>query len=219
MAESILTDLQRRCLDWIAGQRPLTGMFYLSGGTALAEFYLHHRLSEDLDFFSGDEFDWQSIEPHVQRLKKVVAAEDVTIRSRLNRNIVYLQVGSESLKLEFSWYIGALIDEGIRYHQLRIDSPRDIAVNKVFTIYQRPRSRDYVDLYFLMHEYHYDLRELMKLVRLKFDWHIDPVQLGGRFVEPNLDDWPTMIRPLNQDEFKNWLEKTARTLEKDVLTD
>ncbi|MFH1233514.1 MAG: nucleotidyl transferase AbiEii/AbiGii toxin family protein [Patescibacteria group bacterium] len=25
--------------------------FYLTGGTALAEFYLHHRLSEDLIFF------------------------------------------------------------------------------------------------------------------------------------------------------------------------
>jgi len=30
----------------------------LSGGTALSEFYLHHRFSEDLDFFSEKEEAW-----------------------------------------------------------------------------------------------------------------------------------------------------------------
>ncbi|MDR1696214.1 MAG: nucleotidyl transferase AbiEii/AbiGii toxin family protein [Endomicrobium sp.] len=27
------------------------GSFYFSGGTALSEYYLRHRYSEDLDFF------------------------------------------------------------------------------------------------------------------------------------------------------------------------
>jgi hypothetical protein len=35
--------------------------FYLTGGTALAEFYLQHRLSEDLDFFSEQEVESQAI--------------------------------------------------------------------------------------------------------------------------------------------------------------
>jgi predicted nucleotidyltransferase component of viral defense system len=35
---------------------PLCRRFYLTGGTALAAFYLHHRLSEDLDFFSENVF-------------------------------------------------------------------------------------------------------------------------------------------------------------------
>ncbi len=29
-------------------------VYYLSGGTALSAFYLEHRHSEDLDFFSGE---------------------------------------------------------------------------------------------------------------------------------------------------------------------
>jgi len=28
--------------------------FYLTGGTALSRFYLHHRFSEDLDFFADN---------------------------------------------------------------------------------------------------------------------------------------------------------------------
>jgi predicted nucleotidyltransferase component of viral defense system len=31
--------------------------FYLTGGTALAAYYLRHRLSEDLDFFAEKEFE------------------------------------------------------------------------------------------------------------------------------------------------------------------
>lgn len=35
--------------------------FYFTGGTALSGVYLHHRLSEDLDFFSQEKFDNLSI--------------------------------------------------------------------------------------------------------------------------------------------------------------
>jgi len=33
---------------------PDAGSFYLTGGTALAEFYLHHRISFDLDLFTSE---------------------------------------------------------------------------------------------------------------------------------------------------------------------
>ena len=57
MAKSILTDNQSQILNTLATDSNFSKNFYLSGGTALAEFYLHHRLSEDLDFFSETEID------------------------------------------------------------------------------------------------------------------------------------------------------------------
>ena len=45
---SVLTPLQRRLLHEI-GRSPLSGDFYLSGGTALAAFYLQHRYSLDMN--------------------------------------------------------------------------------------------------------------------------------------------------------------------------
>jgi hypothetical protein len=48
---NILTPLQRRFLDAFS-KTELTKDFFLTGGTALAHFYLQHRLSEDLDFFT-----------------------------------------------------------------------------------------------------------------------------------------------------------------------
>ena len=50
--KSILTAHQKRILDLISKEKYFTDRFYFTGGTVLAEFYLKHRFSEDLDFFS-----------------------------------------------------------------------------------------------------------------------------------------------------------------------
>ena len=49
---NLLTPLQQELLRVFA-QLPDQEQFYLTGGTALAEFYLGHRLSYDLDLFTG----------------------------------------------------------------------------------------------------------------------------------------------------------------------
>ena len=49
---SILSPAQRALLDRLS-RSEFTRDFFLTGGTALAECYLHHRFSEDLDFFTG----------------------------------------------------------------------------------------------------------------------------------------------------------------------
>jgi len=36
---------------------PLAEKFFLTGGTALGVFYLHHRVSKDLDLFTTEEID------------------------------------------------------------------------------------------------------------------------------------------------------------------
>ena len=50
--KTILTKNQQLLLNEIGKNKAISEAFYLGGGTALAEFYLKHRLSEDLDFFT-----------------------------------------------------------------------------------------------------------------------------------------------------------------------
>ena len=57
----ILSEKQIRILEIISQSKDICQSFYLTGGTALAEFYLQHRFSEDLDFFSEKEVDPQTI--------------------------------------------------------------------------------------------------------------------------------------------------------------
>lgn len=62
MGRAILSPRQLTFLDVVKASPNITEAFTLSGGAALAAFYLHHRLSEDLDFFSQEEVDPLAIE-------------------------------------------------------------------------------------------------------------------------------------------------------------
>jgi hypothetical protein len=46
---------------------------------------------------------------------------------------------------------------------------KDIAANKAYVIGRRPKWRDYVDLYFLLKDRHFSLRQLIDLAVKKFD--------------------------------------------------
>lgn len=49
---SILTKEQKFLLDLISKNKYFADTFYFTGGTALSEYYLRHRFSDDLAFFS-----------------------------------------------------------------------------------------------------------------------------------------------------------------------
>lgn len=55
MGKTILTPKQSQFLELISQDKQITKRFYLTGGTALSEFYLQHRLSYDIDLFTEKE--------------------------------------------------------------------------------------------------------------------------------------------------------------------
>jgi hypothetical protein len=55
MGKTILTAKQLDFLELTQAQASIIKSFYLTDGTALAEFYFHHRLSEDIDLFNESE--------------------------------------------------------------------------------------------------------------------------------------------------------------------
>lgn len=77
----ILTENQLKILEKISNDNFLIRDFYLTGGTALAEFYLKHRFSEDLDFFSEQEFDATAIAVFFQKNKTADNAFDINDKS------------------------------------------------------------------------------------------------------------------------------------------
>jgi len=54
MGKTILTPKQLDFLELVQQDKQITKRFYLTGGTPLAEFYLKHRLSEDIDLFTQE---------------------------------------------------------------------------------------------------------------------------------------------------------------------
>lgn len=49
MGQDVLTPAQEKVIRLVA-REPRLAELYLSGGTALAAYHLHHRISDDLDF-------------------------------------------------------------------------------------------------------------------------------------------------------------------------
>ena len=92
MGKTILTPKQSYLVEQAAKNAEITQWYYLTGGTALAEFYLHHRYSEDLDFFSENEVDAQGIFVLLKSISKATkimkrsGKSILQIRNFANRN-------------------------------------------------------------------------------------------------------------------------------------
>lgn len=214
----ILTDRQIALLEEIGRQSFLVKNFYLSGGTALAGFYLFHRYSEDLDFFSEKEVDPMQINIFLKSIKKLFKIKKIDFEQSYNRNLFFLHFEDEILKTEFTYYPFPRVKTGQKKFGVTIDSLLDIAVNKLFTIYQRCKARDYIDLYCICKKEVFSVHDLIKTAKIKFDWHIDPIQLGTQFIKATeAEDYPNMIQKLDEKVWKNFFIEEAKKLGPDIL--
>ena len=216
---AILTPNQEKTLSALAAEGDITDTFVLSGGTALAEFYLHHRYSEDLDFFAEEEFDPQSISVLLKRLQKPLGIDSSTFEQSFNRNLFFLHIGNDVIKTEFTFFPFPSVEKGPMRGALRIDSLLDIAINKVFTIYQKPRARDYIDLYCILREKReWSVGDLMQKAQIKFDHHLDPLQMSAQLLKSEeAEDLPRMIASIEPGEWRGFCRAQAKKLAQSVV--
>lgn len=221
MGKIILTPKQQKLLELLSQEKTFTSRFYLTGGTALAEFYLHHRLSEDLDFFSEEEFEPLGIQVFLKKNQKKLDYKEIAFNRSFNRNILFLHFPKKYiLKLEFTYFPFKQIDNSKVVSGLSIDSLQDIAVNKLFTIYQNPRSRDFIDLYFILEQEKWQIKDLYKKAKVKFDWHIDPVKLANQFIKVKSllkIDFPKMLVSFDRKKMEKFFLNEAKKLKKEIL--
>ncbi len=206
-------------LDIIGKEKNIVKSFYLTGGTPLAVFYLQHRYSEDLDFFSEHEVDLLSIQSFLKKNKMVIGYDTFELQQSFNRNIFFINFPDENLKVEFTYFPFTRIEKGEKQYGVEIDSLKDIAVNKLFTIYQRTKARDYIDLYCIIKKNHYSIKDLISLAKVKFDWHVDPITLGAQFVKSRIaTDLPLMIANVSPEEWQSFFIKEANKLKDDIFS-
>ncbi len=204
---NLLTPLQLKLLKTI-GQSELSQKYIWTGGTALA-YRLNHRRSTDLDFFSTELEAPEIFLSKVKEVQKKLGLKQVSYQEKLNRRLFVLANGQEKIKLEFVYFpFSPLVkpkeDAALK---VKIDSLKDIAVNKVLTAYQRQEPKDVYDLCLLCQQQKFNLPQLIKLVDKKFGVKIDLVALLAKIsatskLLPKLE--PLLIKPQ-----KKWPEKVA----------
>jgi predicted nucleotidyltransferase component of viral defense system len=197
--------------------------FYLTGGTALACFYLQHRKSNDLDFFTADE---EIILPFSYRLEEALKLERMDIQRRRGiRSFVELLVEKDKeitiirLACDAAFRLEP-VKEFSEYPRLKIDSLIDIAANKLLALFGRATLRDFIDVYFLVKKAKFMPEDLMEKAKKK-DPSFDLYWLGVALERINTfqEDSSEMLLLVERVDFKevflffhHWREKIAKEL-------
>ena len=221
MAATILTQLQKNILKFF-GQDDFGQNFYWTGGTLLSYYYFKHRLSADLDFFSHNLFADEQYLEFINRLKKEIRAQKITLTLQHNRHLYLIDRGDEAIKLEIVFFPFPAINKIslLPEFNLKVDSLADIMVNKTLSTYERYEVKDIYDLYFyLINRPKYNLDQLIKLVEKKFGVAIEPTLLLVKINElsDNLQSLPPFL--LNPDpnmtkKIKNFFQQIFNSLAK-----
>lgn len=216
--DGVLTEHQRNVLQLLAEEPLLANTFVLSGGTALAAFYLRHRLSEDLDFFVKEAIDRPHIGQFVETVRMTLAAQHVQFKKLYDRRIfTFIFPHDEELKMEFTQFPYEHLEKPKRREGILVDSLRDIAAGKLAAMLDRFEPKDYVDLYFLLKSGG-DIRKIWSDVQKKFALLHGPIQVGSALLRARrLPVLPRMLTPVTRDEIATFLEDVARTLRSDVI--
>ena len=198
-------------------KEPKLADFYLTGGTALAAFYLEHRVSDDLDFFCLNEPDTFFIHEFVNKLKDKLAAGDVRFEKLHDRNQFYFTLGAgEELKVEFTKYPFKQLENSKHAAGLKIASLRDIGANKLMAALERFDPKDFVDLYYLLQSN--TLENIRKGAETKFGVKIGGIFLGGELTKVRrIGALPKMLKPLTTDELKEFFSQQIKKLSPEIL--
>ena len=197
--------------------------FYLTGGTALSLFYLKHRKSNDLDFFTNNpelilpfsynlEEGLKKINCATQRQRGLHSFVEIVVTKNKDSTVIHLAQDAPYRIEPFKQFP--------EYPALNVDSLSDIAANKLLALFGRAALRDFIDVYFLINKKYVDFQEMVSNAKQK-DPGFDLYWLGVALERINTfkDDSPEMLLLLEPVDFREmlaffseWREKITRGL-------
>lgn len=153
-----LYQLQDKFLSWWA---TLDLPFYLTGGTALGRFYLNHRFSEDLDFFTNS----NPLYPeYISILKSKIGQRfAVNVQESLyagDFTRFFITEDDTFLKVELVNDIEYYPGKPFHYQYGLIDKPLSILSNKLTAIVGRDEPKDVFDIVHLSLNYSFNWQEI-----------------------------------------------------------
>ena len=215
MEDSLLPPLQAVVLRGFFAIGAAEHGYYLTGGTALSEYYLRHRVSDDLDLFTSTR---DSIQPGLAMLAQVADGHALTFSvDRAETTFVQAAIGSPQsaqppLVVHVAHDSSPRIEAAHDRDGVMVDSLVDIAVQKLETVYGRTEVKDFVDLYLILQEGGFTIDALLSLVprkQVRFDIGMFAACLTN--VE-RFTFLPRMIKPVGLADLQDYFMSLAREL-------
>jgi len=213
--KGILTPIQKSFLS-LFSRLPDSNQFYLTGGTALSEYYFSHRLSFDLDFFAGVD---DLVLPASYEIEQLGTKANLGIKI-IRRFATYVELlvtdDQDNLKVDlaldspYRFEPAVISEDGILVNDLR-----DLQVDKLLAYFGRAEPRDAVDLYFILqHEQKSILLEQATQKDPGFDPYWFTIALNRSLDFPDeLSRWPVkMLVPFEPQKAKNLLLDWSREI-------
>lgn len=215
----ILTKFQQQFIEAIS-KSSLRDSFFLTGGTALSAFYLQHRYSEDLDFFTEIPDEVSRMVPELEKVCQNLSVQlEINRRFKTFLNCTISSDKNEYLKIDFAqdtpFRLRPLVFNEV--FGIYVDNPLDIACNKLSALLDRSETKDFVDIYWI-NKTLFSFDEIYENARKK---HVglDDYWLAVSLQKVNLvEELPRMILPLTIEELKRFfndrVEKLMATMQK-----
>lgn len=201
-SQSILTPFQTEFLERFF-QNEIGRQFFLTGGTALAAFYLQHRYSEDIDLFTLDNRAMELIQAELDSIALALGAISKTAVATPTFRQVFLTRDNESLKLDLARDIDIQIGEHRHFDPVIVDSFENIGANKITAIFGRTAVKDFVDLYFIL-QAGLQFDDLLAMAKQK-DGGLTEFYLAGMVRQArDLNYLPRMLKPIDLDAMKKF---------------
>lgn len=219
MGQSLLTPNQKKLLGAISKEPYLISQFFLTGGTALSEFYFQHRFSEDFDLFSETEFDTKRIISWAQKTKTLLNFFKIEQQTLSGQEIFFFYSGeTDFVKVDFAQFPFSHLGTFKKHNGLWISSVDDICINKIHAITTRKRARDYFDLFFCIPHLDWKLNDILKNYRLKFDVSLPPEQLATSFANVlDAQDEPRFLGNVDWEKVKKYFLSLAKELKGELV--
>lgn len=217
--KSVLTPFQKKIFQEIISNQYFQDKYYFSGGTALAEFYLHHRFSKDLDFFTDQEVSHQEILSLLKPKFDQMDIESFEYREQAAMKIFFFKNhGGQKIKVDFNYFPFKQLNKFKVFQGFKIDSLFDLTVNKINLILTRTNIRDYIDLYFIQKEKDYSWSVIIDGIKEKYSWKVDKLNLGSKFIKADkYHDYPEMIKNFDKNKMIDFFYNQAEILKKEVM--
>ncbi len=168
------------------GRSPLSGEFYLAGGTGLA-LQIKHRRSLDLDFFQKKLVEKINFITIANVLEKIFKPYSLKLLFKQVDQASWIINGVNVTCLAYPFATayplvkGEIVDPSLG--NILLASPQEIALMKAYSIRRRATIRDYLDLYFLLSKGITSIKEIIQKAPLKFKAGNEPLFSSRLFLE------------------------------------
>jgi predicted nucleotidyltransferase component of viral defense system len=208
-----LTDLQWRVLRAFFEREH---GFHLTGGAALAGFYLGHRETSDLDLFTHDDAAFERGRYVLDAVADALGAELLVTQDAPGFRRTVLSARDQAVVVDLVRdRAPASTAEKPKRDGIRLDPPEEILANKLNAIVGRGEERDLVDLFFL-EKAGYAVEDALPGALAK-DGGCTPATLAWVLSEITIADDAPLPSGVTADELRVYLTDLIRRLRRRAL--